>query len=663
MPIDRAATLRNAEKLLRQGKLDSAVLEYLKVVDEHPQDWATANTLGDLYVRVGQQDKAVEQFARIAANLGREGFLPKAGAVYKKILKLRPNDENALLQAGEVAAKQGLLGDARAYLNQVIDRRIGRGDRRGAAEIRVRLGTLDPDDIQARLVAARALVEIGDLRAAIRDFKALAADLKEKGRLSEAADVVAEAAQSCPDSSEIRDELFAAYVAAGDLERARSHATTPDRVQALVRAFVAAGDAASAAQCLPPEESEGDLHQLLHAADRKLRSGGIEEGLESLRQALNHDPKCAGDITAFGLEVGRALPDVGFQVVVLAGDTALNQGDFAAAAAGLQEFAARVPGHIPALLRLIEVCVDGGLDSVLTETQVQLADAYLAVGSAAEARAIAEDLMARVPTEEAHERLRRALEMLGVPDPAGAIADQVEELSQPAAGSLENGVTAAPEEVLPGVEVLDDDSRVEPVAPLHEDPEVRVYELDTAELGAGGDEVDLTALLEDLTGDPVRFDANLKAHAAPAASPELDDVFQQFRAEASVGAVREGADQEYARGISLAEAGRAAEAIAALLAASRSPLHRFRAGVALARLYRNRNNAAEAIEWLERTAEAPAPSVEEASAVLYDLAVLLESVGEVVRALAVCLELQTSAGDYRDVAARIERLSKSQVRG
>ena len=117
MAIDRAATLRNAEKLLRQGKLEPAIAEYLRVVEDQPRDWNTANTLGDLYVRAGQIDKAVEQFTRIADSLSDEGFLPKAGALYKKILKLKPDHEHALLQAAEIAGSQGLLADARAYLH------------------------------------------------------------------------------------------------------------------------------------------------------------------------------------------------------------------------------------------------------------------------------------------------------------------------------------------------------------------------------------------------------------------------------------------------------------------------------------------------------------------------------------------------------------------
>ena len=61
MAFDRAVTLRNAEKLIRQGKVDAAIAEFVRIVEDQPQDWAAKNTLGDLYSRAGQTDKAVQQ--------------------------------------------------------------------------------------------------------------------------------------------------------------------------------------------------------------------------------------------------------------------------------------------------------------------------------------------------------------------------------------------------------------------------------------------------------------------------------------------------------------------------------------------------------------------------------------------------------------------------
>ena len=108
MPIDRDATLRTAEKLLRQGKLDAAIAEYRKVVEDQPADWNSANTLGDLYFRAGQIDKATAEYGRVADHFANEGFFPKAVALYRKILKIKPDDERAMWHLGSIAARQGL---------------------------------------------------------------------------------------------------------------------------------------------------------------------------------------------------------------------------------------------------------------------------------------------------------------------------------------------------------------------------------------------------------------------------------------------------------------------------------------------------------------------------------------------------------------------------
>ena len=77
-------------------------------------------------------------------------------------------------------------------------------------------------------------------------------------------------------------------------------------------------------------------------------------------------------------------------------------------------------------MRLVEICVDGGLESTMYEAQAQLADAYLNVGRGLEARIISEDLVAREPWNRANlDRFRRALVMLGEADPDAIIADRL----------------------------------------------------------------------------------------------------------------------------------------------------------------------------------------------------------------------------------------------
>ena len=111
-----------------------------------------------------------------------EGFYPKASAIYKKLLKLTPDDESAQLNLAELSQKQGLLADAKAQLDAVEARRRSRGDRAGAAEILVRRAALDPADFDARAAGARMLAEMGRTEEAAAWFRSIHDDLLEKDR-------------------------------------------------------------------------------------------------------------------------------------------------------------------------------------------------------------------------------------------------------------------------------------------------------------------------------------------------------------------------------------------------------------------------------------------------------------------------------------------------
>ena len=115
MPVDRDATLKKAEKLLRQGKLPGAIQEYVRLIEDQPADWNSINALGDLYVRAGDVDRAVAQFTAVADHLYDEGFYPKASALYKKALKTKSNHEHSLARLLDIARLQGLTAEAKTY--------------------------------------------------------------------------------------------------------------------------------------------------------------------------------------------------------------------------------------------------------------------------------------------------------------------------------------------------------------------------------------------------------------------------------------------------------------------------------------------------------------------------------------------------------------------
>ena len=361
MAIDRAALLRNAETLVQQGKLDQAIAEYRRIVNDQPHDWNTANALGDLYLRNGQTDKAVELLVGVADSLSRDGVLSKAAALYKKILKLRPHDEHVLLRAADIAAGQGLLAEARAHLNTVNEQRRSGADASGV---------VDTEAFISKVTAAR--------------------------RLS---------------------------------------VDTPAAVEPVVQ---------------------------------------------------------AGSVA-----VAVSMPN---------------------------SHAVSIPKN-------------------------------------------------------------------PIDNPAAP-----REIETRAAGTDEPAVTIAPP-------------------------------------------------------------------AGRRQAKDLEDIFADLRKEASHRFITNNPGDELLAGLALCDAGQIDFAVPRLEAAFHAPTTRFRAAAALGRICLQRGDTLGAIDWFERAAEASAPTPDDGHRVLYELAEALENVGEVARALAICLELRADAGDYQDVEARVERLAKVQARG
>jgi tetratricopeptide (TPR) repeat protein len=509
----------------------------------------------------------------------------------------------------------------------------------------VRLGSVDPADIDARRAAAQTLLDLGDEAGAAAVYKALHDDLAEKGRTSEALATLREYVRVAPGDSVARGTLARAALESGDVEGAREH--------------------------LDRETAGEDPLLLLALIEIELRAGELERSRGLMPRALAGHSDLRRRVTDLGWELADLGTEVTFTCVDAAVDAAIAESDHADAVRILQEFTTRVSGHIPALLKLVEVCVDAGFEASMYEAQERLTDAYLASGQAAQARAMAEDLVAREPWESSHiDRFRRALVMLRVPEPDTLIAER---LSGQVPFMARDPFFELPEA---------------PLAQSAAPPELEHPELETPVAGDSGGAGELTRRTDEAANpSSSRQTDRIGAPSSPAASPSLDEVditgalghldarpaaaapardleqvFEERRQEAA-GTAPDYSAQHMTLGRTYLEIGMVDEAIGSLTIAARSARHRFEAASMLGRLFMRRADAPKAIEWLELAAEAPASDAESGHALLYDLGVLLDGVGEVARALAVFLELQSEAGDYRDVPSRIERLARAQSGG
>lgn len=297
-----------------------------------------------------------------------------------------------------------------------------------------------------------------------------------------------------------------------------------------------------------------------------LRDGRVSAAREALELLVRRSEADRNAVVELADRLAESHPAAAGLCIETAADAWAEAGHFVTAAAVLQEFSLRAPGQIQPLLRLVEICVEGELDTAMHEAQAQLIDAYLDAGRPDEARVVAEDLVALQPEEPAHqERLRRARLMASTP------------------------------------------------------------------VSAGPSEVDLTNLL-----------GELDEQRAESVSDEVEPL---------------------ELGRTYLEMGMPAEAIGPFESAAHAPETRFEASVALAGIHRQRGDLPQAIEWYERAAASIAPTAEASRSLLYELGDLLETSGEGARALAVFMEIDAGAAGYRDVAARVRRLSQTDGGG
>ncbi|MEI6669847.1 MAG: tetratricopeptide repeat protein, partial [Acidobacteriota bacterium] len=464
--MDRDDTLRRAEKLLRQGRLDAAIGEYAAVVEAFPTDWATANLLGDLFAKAGRTDLAAAQYGRIAELLAADGFLSKAAALFKKIIKLMPDDEQALLRTAELAAQQGLLADARHVLHALFQRRVRAGDRNGAAKIAARLAELDINDVVGRLDAARMLSEIGDTHGAA-DHLRLAGDmLVRQGREADAVRAWRECLRLNSADLLAQQRLIDALVRSGDLAAALAAAQVVADRRAIAQAMLAAGrqdDALAVLRQALAEETghvetrlqiaalligsrqyvparevltaglpADDARIELALAEVELQLGTTDAAASILTAVLNRDASLAQAVANVGATLIGERPDSAFVAVECALDHLSSRGDLDSALKIIERFVAAVPRHQRGLERFAQVCRDGRFDDLLYRVESELTEAYLMGRRFAEALVLAQRLAAIRPDVGRH--AAQILEARAGMAPAGSALPELPALPQSTIG-------------------------------------------------------------------------------------------------------------------------------------------------------------------------------------------------------------------------------------
>ncbi len=131
---------------ISKGRDKNAIQECLKEVERSPKDERLRLKLADLYLRHGDNEKAVKEYLRTGELYAGEDLNTRAIAVYRRVLSIDPEHVEAIHRMAGLYLKEGLLGDARGCYEKIL--KINPGDQGATKGLSVIRDSMRPKQVQ-----------------------------------------------------------------------------------------------------------------------------------------------------------------------------------------------------------------------------------------------------------------------------------------------------------------------------------------------------------------------------------------------------------------------------------------------------------------------------------------------------------------------------------
>jgi tetratricopeptide (TPR) repeat protein len=398
MAIQRDKIIASAEKLVAKGKVEAAIKEYERLLDDNPNDVNTLNRIGDLWVRVNRNDEAVKVYGKIADHYSRDGFFLKAIAIYKKINKLDPSKLDVYAKLADLYAKQGLAMEAKSQYQVLADYYMKHGDPGNALATYRKISELDPNSINVHVKLADLYSQNNQTAEALKEYDRVGRMLLKRGMLEEAVQVFRKALKI--DASNI------------------------ELIESLVNSLLDAKDFDNATQILEQSlEKNRENPRLIALLGRsQLNRSDLSGARATLERGLSSNPTDTGirevlsDVYLRQNETDRALELVNPVV-----DAALGRGDGRTAIDLLNRILKVSSSHIPTLTRLVAAYTKLREETNILSAMNSLAEAYVARRNFSDAAGVLTELVRREPDNRQHrDKLAFVRQQLGEPGTAAS---------------------------------------------------------------------------------------------------------------------------------------------------------------------------------------------------------------------------------------------------
>lgn len=218
--IDKGKLIDQAQKYIQKGQFDKAISEYQKIVEADSKDIRTRLKLGELYLKVGNNASAVNEYSAAAESYTSDGFILQAIAVFKQLLKIDPSISDIYVKLAKLYKKQGLIADALAQYRIVIANYEKQGKTVEATGALKDMASMDPENFSIRAKLADLYLKGGDDKKALEEFSLIASDLKKKGRMDDVIILYEKLLSAKPTSREALTGIGEAYLETGKIKKA-----------------------------------------------------------------------------------------------------------------------------------------------------------------------------------------------------------------------------------------------------------------------------------------------------------------------------------------------------------------------------------------------------------------------------------------------------------
>ncbi len=154
MAIDRAKVQKQAETYMASGKVDRAIDELRKLLEDKPDDFNLMNRIGDASLQIGRLADALDMFKRAGQGFERSGFTNKAAAVFKKAHRTAPEDVDVAARLAETYRATNMVKEAIQIHIEVADYFTKKGLLKRALEEFAKVVELDPKNLKNKVKLA-----------------------------------------------------------------------------------------------------------------------------------------------------------------------------------------------------------------------------------------------------------------------------------------------------------------------------------------------------------------------------------------------------------------------------------------------------------------------------------------------------------------------------